>query len=82
MGEMSVYFDGVTVPNGVINIHTRTSLGETQIFVPKDWKIVNNVRVTAGDVTFKGLPDESGEGSIECVVDGNVFCGNLEINRI
>ena len=82
MGGMSVYFDNVTVPSGEIRIHTRTSFGETHLFVPKEWKIVTDVRDTFGGCNFSGLPDESDESSIRCVIDGSVFCGQVVIDRI
>lgn len=82
MGSMSVYFDNVTVPNGVIKIHTRTSLGETNLYIPKEWKIINDVKVTAGDCSIEGLPDASDENSVQCFIDGRVFCGDTTIERI
>ena len=82
MGGMSVYFDNVSVPSGEIRIHTRTSFGETHLFVPRDWKVINDVRCTLGESNFSGFKDESDENSIKCIVDGSVFCGELVIDRI
>ena len=82
LGSMSVYFDNVSVPNGVIKIHTKTSLGETNLYIPKGWKIVNNIKITAGDCSFKGLPDASDENSVQCFIDGSVFCGDTTIERV
>ena len=82
MGGMSVYFDNVIVPSGEIKIHTKTAMGETHLFVPRDWKIENDVRCTMGESSFSGMQDESNENSIRCVIDGSVFCGELVIDRI
>ena len=82
MGGMSVYFDNVNVPSGEIKIHTKTTMGETHLFVPRDWKIVNDVRCMMGETNYSGFRDESDENSVRCVIDGNVFCGELIIDRI
>lgn len=81
-GEMRVYFDNVSVPYGDLTVATKTTCGETILYIPKEWEIINRVSVIAGDTSYGGAEPQVSAGSIRCTITGKVRCGELRIERI
>lgn len=81
-GEMSVFFDGAEVPGGKVNIDCHVSFGEMQIFVPKEWNVINKVTATLGDCDDRGLGVNPADDAVQCIIDGSVSFGELKITKI
>ena len=81
-GEINVYFDQVSVPSGELTINTKTTFGETVLYIPKEWEIDNRVSVIGGDTSYGGAAPEVSVGSVRCIIVGKVRGGELRIERI
>lgn len=81
-GEINIYLDQVSVPSGELSINTKTTFGETILFIPKEWDIDNRVSVIGGDTSYGGAAPEVSAGSVRCIVTGKVRGGELHIERI
>jgi predicted membrane protein len=81
-GEMSVFFDGAEVPGGKVNIDCQVSFGEMQLFIPKEWNVINKVTATLGDCDDRGIYTNTSADAVQCVIDGSVSFGELKITKI
>lgn len=79
-GSMSIYFDNAMIqaPEAVVNVTNH--FGETKLFIPKEWSIVNNIDHSFGNVKMRGRY----EGTSTCmlVLNGEANFGEIEINFI
>jgi len=80
-GGLEVYFDHVELsPNGA-DVYLNCKFGAIELYVPRHWRVVDNVNASLGGVDVKGshdLPDDAPE----LRVTGNVSLGGVEVNRI
>jgi hypothetical protein len=63
-GSQKIYFDNATPSKKGIDLQIDCSFGGIELFVPKNWSIVNGVNVVAGGISEKGravLTDKSPE---------------------
>lgn len=76
-GSMKVYFDNAKIidDNAVINLDI--SLSGVELYIPKEWKIVNKVDVTLGSVEQKNTGKEKFEKTI--TLTGRVNLSGVEI---
>lgn len=81
-GELSVFFDGAQAVNGHVDIHASVSFGEMDLYIPKDWHVDNRVSVALGNCDDRCTNTDLGEGSVTCVIDGNVSFGELKLIRV
>ncbi|MBO4807583.1 MAG: hypothetical protein J5537_00970 [Lachnospiraceae bacterium] len=81
-GEMSVFFDGAEVPSGKVNIICHSSFGEMQLFIPKEWHVINKLSVTLGDCEDRSYVSNDDPNAVQCVIDGSVTFGDLKITMI
>jgi len=79
-GEMSIYFDGAILKNGVAEVYVDNSFGETVLYIPKEWTVMNDIKAMFGDSDEKGphMPD----GSATLHIYGNVGFGECEIRYL
>ena len=82
IGEMRAYLDSVSVPTGELTIATKTFCGETILYVPREWEIINRVSVIAGDCSYGGAEPQPSIGGVRCTITGKVRFGELRIERI
>ncbi|MDR3084848.1 MAG: hypothetical protein LBU47_00875 [Christensenellaceae bacterium] len=78
-GELLVYFDQVTLKDGQAQIQMDASFGAMQLFVPKEWEIVNNLGAGFGavkDFTSKNRP---AEGAPKLILNGDASFGEIRI---
>lgn len=76
-GEMKVYFDNALIPSGKADIYVDVSFGEAVLFIPKTWKIINNVHVFLGDM---GETNQNmGADSPVVTIHGNISFGDVKI---
>ena len=74
-GELTTYFDQARVPSGIVVINTKTRFGETDIFIPKSWNLVNHATVTFGEIDDKAALTPGEEGDVQCIIEGSVAFG-------
>ncbi|MFD1429111.1 LiaF transmembrane domain-containing protein [Lacticaseibacillus mingshuiensis] len=54
MGDAKIYFDGSEIPAGEATIDLDAKMGELELFVPRDWRIDNQLQTFAAELTEKG----------------------------
>ena len=81
-GEMSVFFDGSVPQDGKVVIDCHVAFGEMDLFIPKDWKIVNKTSVMLGDCQDRASAGDFTDNAPVCEITGNVSFGELQINRV
>ena len=79
-GEMIVYFDNAQIVGDSAEIHVKTSFGSVQLFLPREWRVENNINVTMGNVEEKNQSKSSGSPLVR--LHGEVSLGDLEITYI
>lgn len=78
-GEMKVYFDDAKVKeNAVINLDI--SFAGVELFIPKDWKIVNNVNVSLAAVDQQNSPSSKPTKTV--TLQGKVHLAGVEITYV
>lgn len=76
-GEVKVYFDKAQIPSGKADIYLDVSFGDAELFIPKTWKIVNDVHVFLGDMGEKNR--NVGTDSPVVTIHGNISFGDASI---
>ena len=80
-GGIKVFLDEAKLSNGKATINVYLSFGGMDLYIPKDWKVINDVRCTFGGAEEKGLRNyESDENTI--VLTGNVKFSGISIIRV
>ena len=76
-GAMKVYLDKAAVPSGEAVIRMDVSFGGLELYVPRSWKVINQV-----DAIFGGLEEKSSgnpNGSPALILTGSVKFAGVEI---
>ena len=76
-GEMKVYFDNALMQQETATIDVRNSFGETQIFLPKEWKVENQISSMLGNVSEQNMHQPSGGHTV--ILTGSVSMGEIVI---
>ena len=76
-GEIKVYFDNAQIPSGKAEIFVEVSFGEAQLFIPRTWKVINDMHVFLGDAGEKGRSTSADSPVV--TIHGNVSFGDVEI---
>lgn len=76
-GEMKVYFDNAQIPSGKADIYLDVSFGEAQLYIPKTWKVINDVHVFLGDMGERNRNNNSDSPIV--AIHGNVSFGDAKI---
>jgi predicted membrane protein len=76
-GAMKVYFDHAIVPDGEAVIYIDNSFGGVELYVPRNWKIVNQLNTSFGGVEEKGRYEH--DGSVTLILTGKVSFAGLTI---
>lgn len=79
-GSMSVYFDNAVIRENVATAEVECNFGEIKLFIPKEWKVMNNLNHNIGGVEEYGRC----EGTVDCklVLKGEANFGNIEVHYI
>ena len=81
-GEIKVYFDQCTLDADGAEVFVSCSFGAIQLFVPRDWHVINKVRVSLGDVREINKPGHSRDYGTTLTVNGSVTFGSVVITYI
>lgn len=76
-GAAKIYFDHAVIPSGKAIINVETNFGETQLFIPKTWNVVNEMNVFLGD--FKEYNQGKGLDVPLVTIRGGVNFGDVKI---
>lgn len=76
-GSMKVYFDKATITETSATIFTDTSFGDTQLYIPKEWNVINQMSCSFGDC--KEFHKVTTDGYPMVTVTGNVSFGDCKI---
>lgn len=78
-GGAEIYFDGVVLNNNKAHIFIESKCAGVELYIPRNWNVINEVNCTAGGVDFTGqcFVDEN---SPTVIIKGNVLAAALEIN--
>lgn len=76
-GDVKVYFDNVIISSGKADIYLDVSFGNAELYIPKTWKVINNVQVFLGDMGEKNRSDNSDSPVV--TIHGNISFGNAKI---
>lgn len=76
-GAMKVYFDNAKIveSNAVVNLDI--SFSGVELFIPSDWKVINNVDISMGGLDEKNKPGKNTEKTI--TLTGKVNLSGVEI---
>jgi predicted membrane protein len=82
-GQLSVFFDQAQVPTGNVTINVSASFGEMDLYIPKNWNVHNKVNASFGDCDDRCSQFcEVTEDQVQCVINGSVSFGELQLIRI
>ena len=79
-GAMSVYFDNAIIQSGTACVNLENNFGEIKLFIPKEWKVVNNLEHSFGSVDEKGRYEGSSNSTL--FLNGQTNFGSIEIHYI
>lgn len=74
---MKVYFDNAVIQNGHANVNLNVSFAGVELYVPKNWRIDNQMSASFGGVEEKNRPDGA-DGPI-LTLRGHVNLGGVTI---
>jgi len=81
-GKLSVYFDGVKLSPGGAEVNIDVSFGKIELFLPKEWRVTDQVHTSAGAVTNNLRSNVTAADSPVLTLKGRVSFGNLEIRYV
>lgn len=76
-GDVKVYFDNAQIPSGKADIYLDVSFGDAILFIPDNWKIINETHVFLGDI--KEIKRNFDATSPVVTVHGNISFGDAKI---
>lgn len=79
-GEMKVYLDNALIQHGSAVVDVKVAFGEIQLFVPKEWQVVNHVSAVFGDVNEKNRAQSQGTPVLR--LGGSVSFGSVVVTYI
>ncbi len=76
-GAMKVYFDNAVIQSGSAVINLRASFCGVELYIPKEWKVINHASVSLGGIDEKNHPQSNGTPVV--TITGSVSFGGVEI---
>lgn len=76
-GSMVIHFDNAIIQENSAYINIENSFGETQLYIPKEWKIQKNLQRTFGSVNENGTI--SGTSNVTLYINGETTFGEIRI---
>ncbi len=75
-GELKVYLDQAGTTQETVTVEVSNSFGQTTLYVPREWKVMQDISVFAGSVEEGPC---NGESRVTCYLKGSVSFGEIEI---
>lgn len=82
LGELEVFFDQCKLSPDGAEVYIDCSLGTMKLFVPKTWVVLDNVRVTLGELSNKRYMSVADDNAPKLYLTGNIQLGSVEIHYI
>ena len=79
-GSLTVYFDNAIIQSGSAKIKVDNSFGETNLYIPKEWKTENNLGQAFGSVKTYGVCEGSSNNTLK--LKGETSFGEINIYYI
>lgn len=79
-GSLTVYFDNAIIQSGSAKIKVDNSFGETNLYIPKEWKTENNLGQAFGSVKTHGVCEGSSNNTLK--LKGETSFGEINIYYI
>lgn len=76
-GEMKVYFDNTVIQNKFVEICVHVSFGSLELYIPREWNVIQNGNVFAGSINEKNRNSSDGVPVVQLV--GDVSFGAVTI---
>lgn len=76
-GGMKVYFDNAVMENGQATVQLDVSFAGMELYIPRNWKVINNVDSSFGGIDEKNRNDTAGTSTLNLI--GKVSVGGVEI---
>ncbi len=81
LGSSSIFFQQRELTNDV-NIYVDCKLGNMELFIPKEWSIVDSINTNLGSVEVHYNQANNVTGPYTVYIHGDVTMGNIEIHYI
>ncbi len=81
-GELAIYFDQVQLNPDGAEIFIDCSLGALNLYVPKHWRVIENLHTGLAGVTNDTRFTQPAEDAPRLTITGNVQLGALEIHYV
>ena len=81
-GSMQLFFDQATLSPDGAELFLDCSFGSMELYIPKHWKVTDNLNRNLGGVEFDARSIEPGENAPRLTLNGSVRLGNVEIHYI
>jgi predicted membrane protein len=79
-GAMQVYFDHAIIQNGSAELNLRVSFAGMDLFIPKEWQVINHATAVFGGIDEKNHPQTTGTPIL--TLTGSVAFGGVEIHYV
>lgn len=79
-GAMQVYFDHAVIQNGSAELNLRVSFAGVDLFIPKEWHVINHATAVFGGIDEKNHPQTTGTPVL--TLTGSVTFGGVEIHYV
>lgn len=76
-GSMKIYLDNVSLKEDILNINIDASFSGIELYVPKEWEIIDNTSVAFGGIKFKNI--SSRENLKKVILSGDVNFAGVDI---
>lgn len=76
-GALNVYFDNAVIQGGIATVSVENNFGETVLYIPREWKVQNNITRSFGSVSETGRNEGTSENTI--CLQGDCSFGTIKI---
>lgn len=76
-GEVKVYFDNAQIANGKADIYLDVSFGNAELYIPRNWKVINDAHAFLGNIDEKNRNNNTDAPVV--TIHGSISFGNAEI---
>lgn len=76
-GELKIFFDNAAMDGSSVNVSVSVSFGSLEMYIPKEWEIVNRVNAFAASVNEKNQGSPDGNHTVTLI--GSVNFGEISV---
>ncbi|WP_392486894.1 LiaF transmembrane domain-containing protein [Haloimpatiens sp. FM7315] len=76
-GAMKIYFDNAVMVNDSATVRLNASFSGVELYVPRNWKVLNKANLCLSSVDEKNRPSELGEKTL--ILTGDIKFAGVEI---